>query len=148
MQKLHTDVTPFKPEVVIVMESWSTDKHRNEQFYIPDYTLFRRDHVQRKVNGPLKRGGGVAIWMKKNLDAHILISSANKDENFEQLWLYFEKDTRPCYIAGIYHPPDPLYQEAIQASLLECMGRVLDEINQTRGNALICVSGTSTKYRI
>ena len=138
MQQLHADVTSLKPEVVIVTESWLTYRHKNELFDLPDYTLFRMDRVQRKVNGRLRRGGGVAIWVNKRLDALIFTPLPVTDPNFELLWLCCEKDSRPCYIAGLYHPPDPLYQERC---LLDCIEQSLDEINKIQDDALICLAG-------
>ena len=60
------------------------------------------------------------------------------DRTIELMWIHFVKDSRPCYVAGLYHPPDHPYHEA---RLLEALEQSLDEIAQIHSDALICIAG-------
>ena len=132
MQQLRAEISSLKPEVVVVTESWLTGNHTNELFDMPDYVLFRQDRAQRRVNGRLRHGGGVAIWVQKQYATRIFIPTMDTDRSIELLWIQFIKDSRPCYVAGLYHPPDHPYHEA---RLLEVLEQSLDEIAQIHSDA-------------
>ena len=78
-QHLQADISSIQPDVVIVVESWLSEKHADAMFEIPGYTLHRRDRCHRKENGKMRRGGGVAVYVGDRFESRILKPITDRD---------------------------------------------------------------------
>ena len=88
-------------------------------FEIPGYSLHRRDRCRRKENGKLWRGGGVAVYVGDRFESNIFKPITDRDCSLELLWVMLVKDGRTCYVRGLYHPPNSIYQESFIIQLIE-----------------------------
>jgi hypothetical protein len=64
--------------------------------------------------------------------------STTVDERFEILWIKTWVNNRECYIAAVYHPPEPKYPTD---ELLSHIESVIDGLNNSNPNSLIIVAG-------
>ena len=79
LDHLKTDLIQHDIDVCALSEPW-LEKHRNDEtFLIDGYELYRRD---RKM----KRGGGVAIYIKSNVESCELTMS-HDNATYEVLWI-------------------------------------------------------------
>ena len=98
---------------------------------IPGYSIFRRDRRKRK-------GGGVAIYVKHDLNARVHNQPGLFNDEIELLWVECEFNGRPCFIGALYHPPKPIYSaDAIQRALEDS----LEEIFSQPGDAMVVLAG-------
>ena len=136
-QQLQADIGSIDPDVVIVTETWLTERHIDELFMMPGYTLFRRDRHQIKDNGKMRRGGGVAIYVSTRYTATVFVPSLedHSDRTLELLWIRVEKQSRIYLIGGIYHPPKPTYHDSV---MFQCIEHSLDEMPL---GATVCLCG-------
>ena len=72
---------------------------------IEGYNLFRRDRQGRK-------GGGVAIYVRRSLAAAEWPLIPALDPVYEMLWVKVQVSDAVTYIGALYHPPKPIYQTA------------------------------------
>src|SRR6266536_1278941 len=94
-------------------------------------TLFRRDRLRRQR-------GGVAIFMRECLRGQLYEPTNMTNRDLEILWVRFLVAGRVCYLAGIYHPPTPIYREEDFIATLEL---TLAEIEEKDPGALIIAAG-------
>ena len=89
--------------VICLSETWSTDKdfYENSLYHLDNYNAI---HFQRNVN---KRGGGVLIYLKKELTYKIRDNLSNSDCNGEFLTIeIINKFSKNYIITCCYRPPN------------------------------------------
>ena len=101
-------------------------------FEIDGFRLFRRDRTGR-------RGGGVAIYCKRDLEPQPWSGSVRDDPKFEVLWLRTAGLRRiNAFIGVIYNPPKPIYD---QSNLLDYLEAMVEEISFLHPGSFISLSG-------
>ena len=90
--------------------------------------------IVRKDRGHGRNGGGVAIICREDWKCKLL----NFQDNLEYIWREVETATRKYYLASVYHPPDPIYQER---ELLNHLSESIEQILQWESNARIIIAG-------
>ena len=129
VEQLTVDVVHHKVHVVIVTESWLTEKHTDGCLSIPNYTLYRRDRHKRK-------GGGVCVFVRSDVDCEIL--PVCNDLNVEILWLRCTFHGYVCYVAGCYCPPKPKYDVGLFKCTLE---DGIEMFSRDVGSEIIIIAG-------
>ena len=131
IQQLQADVLSNDVDVTIITESWLKPHHQDSVMSIPGYSLFRRDRRKRK-------GGGLAAYVKEELNASIHNQPGLYDDVIELLWVKFEIKGRSCFVGAMYHPPKPMYTNADIQRALETS---LEEIFTQPGDLLVILAG-------
>ena len=113
-------------DILIIIETWMKegDKDLHE---IPGYQHF---YVYRKD----KRGGGVSIFTKKDIDASIETESTklNKDLELVTIKMYKTTGTKNNIILAVYRPPngDPV-------EFMEQLGEILNKYDISKNNVYV-----------
>jgi len=95
-------------DIVAVSETWLKD---NIQVVIPGYNMFH-------VNRPEKRiGGGVAIFVKCNLDSKIVTQSTGEEGRPEFVIIEVQAGLNKVLVACLYRPPKIGYLDAFQDAI-------------------------------
>ena len=89
-------------DIAIITETHLKKHHSHSTFAITGYNYVRRDRDGR-------RGGGVTIYLKENLNYRILTPQADKAE-YEPLWVQVQWNDVFVTVAALYHPPQPIYE--------------------------------------
>ena len=85
-----------------------------------------------------RKGGGVAIYVRHDLNARVHNQPGLFSDEIELLWVECQFNGRSCFIGALYHPPKPIYSaDAIQKALEDS----LEEIFSQPGDALIILAG-------
>ena len=135
IQQLQADVLSNGVDVVIITESWLKPQHLDSSMSIPGYSIFRHDRRKRK-------GEGLAIFVKDELNAHIHKQPGLYDDSIELLWVVLEINGRSCYVGAMYHPPKPIYATD---DLLHALENSLEEIFSQPGDSLVILAGDFNK---
>ena len=96
-----------RADVVILTETFLTNKKPNSIYNIPDYHLYRRDRIGKK-------GGSLLVYVNNRL------TSKQRDDlmstNCEILWLqvFPYKSKRPFLVAVAYRPPSSKLQDDLK----------------------------------
>src|SRR6201996_4637763 len=100
--------------------------------------MYRRDRLRR-------RGGGVCIYLRDNIIANTINVPSMSIPNVEILWVSFCMDNIVFYLAGVYHPPKPVFS-------IECLKTALtqdiDFIHSIPGNLNIILAGDFNSFAI
>jgi hypothetical protein len=56
-QHLHADIYSCNSDIVLIVETWFTNKHRDTELAINGYNLFRRDRKDGR------KGGGLCAYV-------------------------------------------------------------------------------------
>ena len=131
LQHLTSDAMTYDIDIIVVAETWMKAHHSDQVVEIPGYTVFRRDRKKR-------RGGGVAVYVKRGFNGRALNFSELYDDNIELLWISATVQGRSCYIGAVYHPPKPTYPLEEMHSALE---RSLESIYSRDEDSLIILAG-------
>ena len=91
---------------------------------------YRRDRVGRV-------GGGVAIYVTDSVDSNNY-NPLGDYNTFEILWVKCKINSVDCFIAGLYHPPKPLYPVPDLFNFLSC---TIDSIVDNYTNSCIIIAG-------
>lgn len=97
-------------DIAAITETWFPANIDPNFFSIPNYTLFSRPRT-------VKRGGGVALYLKETIQTRILTDAHVPDE-LEVLWAWARPPRLPRTISGlilcvVYYPPSSLYGELL-----------------------------------
>lgn len=92
--QLEAAILAENPHVVIVTETWLRGEISDDDVFPPSYRVFRRDRPSR--------GGGVAVLVKKDIDAHPL----RQIDNHESITLKLTCWGRSFLLFAVYRPPD------------------------------------------
>jgi len=97
------------------------------------YNIFRRDR-------PKRRGGGVAIYIRDDIEASVCKELNTSDTRFELLWIRNSFLNRPIVVGALYNPLKPvgLYQFC---ELIDQLDRVLTNILESSDNSLVLLAG-------
>ena len=110
-----------KLDVFAITETHLNESIDNSELFIDGYCLWRLDRRDKK-------GGGVAVYVKRNIDCEIVFKY--KREDIEALWLEVKARSQRLLVGCVYRPPgyDGFFGHF--NSTLECIWR-------TRKNVLI-----------
>ena len=94
-------------DIICLSETWLKDGIHSNYIEVPGYNIMRLDRDWSE-NGILKRGGGVCMYVKKDIQySDKDIRSLNKSTiDIEIQWVTIKKlNNRKMYIANVYRPP-------------------------------------------
>lgn len=94
-------------------ETWLNSKITNNQICIQEYKIDRLDRATKR------KGGGVAVYVNKNLkvNAQIYKSSNISNSDIELLVLEIEqKCTTPSILMSVYRPPQGKHKEFLEST--------------------------------
>lgn len=77
-----------------ITETWLHSSIINDEVIPPTHQIFRKDRDSR--------GGGVAIVIKKDIDATLFQDTAN----IESVWVKMRINNSPILVGGVYRPPN------------------------------------------
>ena len=107
-------------DIICLSETWLNKSYTDEMSSMPGFDLLRLDRengiILNKAGKP-KRGGGLAIYVKKDLSkfTKILGELSSVSHNLEQLWISIEKpNVSTKIIANIYRPPNSKLPECLK----------------------------------
>ena len=101
IEALQSEVMSLDIDIAIMAESHIKARHSSGAVGLLGYTCYRRDQWGR-------RGGGVAIYIREGVPA----TAVNIDGDlpaYETMWLRILWKDMYLILAGIYHPPKPIY---------------------------------------
>lgn len=84
----------YNAQLVVISETWLSDKISSDEIVPPGYKLYRRDRVLR--------GGGVAVVAKEN----IAVTFMDQIPNHESLFLNVKILGFTFLLCAVYRPPD------------------------------------------
>lgn len=93
-EQLEAIILANNPHVVTVTETWRRCEISDEDVFPPSYRVFRRDRPSR--------GGGVAVLVKGDIDAHFL----SQIENHESIIIKLSCFGNSFLVFAVYRPPD------------------------------------------
>lgn len=100
---IRVDLHQNHPDIVCFTETNLKKTTPDNVLQVPGYRLFRRD----RVIGRKKSGGGVAIYIREEIQAELMkTKSSPGDSHLEPLWLKIKLDKkRITLLGGLYRPP-------------------------------------------
>ena len=107
-------------DVLCFSETWLNSSYTNQMITIDGFDIFRLDREAgniRTKTGKAKRGGGLVIYVKKELSKYtsIITEASSIQHELEQLWVRIDKpNTGIKIIANIYRPPNSNLKAALQ----------------------------------
>ena len=115
-RSLYNKLDPFKIildnymlQIFCMNETWSKEKIPDSLMSVKGYDVIRQDRVIKNPQVYVKRGGGIATYVKEGSDFKSFdntpFSISNVDLECSTL-LISSKCTRPMYIINIYRPPN------------------------------------------
>jgi len=136
VQLLKTELTQGNYGIALIVETWFTEQHIDSVISVSNYTLFRRDRLNRK-------GGGVCAYVRNDITCCycqpvVHKPNASCTDNLEILWLECNYVGITYYIACCYHPPRPRYDNS---AFIEALSADIDAINLRHGHAIIIIAG-------
>ena len=130
VEHLAADITGYKVDVAVISETHLKKKHVDHNFHVNDFSLFRRDRVDR-------RGGGVAVYVTNRLSADIWTCPGDSSQ-FELLWVRVQAQRHEVVVGALYHPPKPLYKPT---ALLDYIEAGVDALTAVFSKATIVLAG-------
>lgn len=125
-----------KVDLAVVTETWFTEASESA-LSISDFMTFSKSRQER-------RGGGVAIFVKKHIVTCEPINHANQRCCYECLWLKFKiarnkpkRSSMNLYVGVIYYPPGSPYHNEI----IEHVCHTVDDIRAVDISAIIMIMG-------
>jgi hypothetical protein len=73
-QHLHADVYSCNSDIVLTVETWFTNKHRDTELAINGYNLFRRDRKDGR------KGGGLCAYVRNNIECVVLQTDVSNSD--------------------------------------------------------------------
>ena len=131
LQHLTLDAVTYDIDIIVATETWMKAHHSDQAVDIPGYNIFRRDRKKR-------RGGGVAVYARREFNGRMLNFSEFYDDNIELIWISLTVHGRSCYVGAVYHPPKSIYPLEDIHSALE---RSLEDIFSRDEDSLIILAG-------
>ena len=128
---VYCELTATDSLCVEIKEYYLKKHHFDSTFVIPGYTLFRRDRKGRK-------GGGVAVYSKDNMNSQIVTTIVDDREEYEALWVRARCGDRDFYFCAVYHPPRPLYDTSLFKAYLTMN---IDNLMSFEPSASIVIGG-------
>ena len=142
---LKFEIKKLNFDVFMLSETWFNEMLSNQLLLIDGYDLIRLDRSWKKDNEPnIKRGGGVAIYIKSNHD----YSTTELDEynissnNIEILWITVSNpNQRKTVIGVVYRPP----QSSIQL-FTTTITELVSKINTGRNRDMFILGDFNINY--
>ena len=105
IDELRCDLAPLNIEAVLLSETWLKTSHSANMIKVEGYNIFRCDRRVVLNNGDVKRGGGVAILLKKSYKSKILSTSENiREHSCEFMFLEVSSGGRKLLLGCVYKP--------------------------------------------
>lgn len=103
-------------------ESWLTNNISNDMLHIEGFKIIRQDRAQKK------RGGGLIIYLRKDLEWDFLNENLNKsDGNIEILSIVIKGHCqKPLFLSLCYIPPASNIDHAIE--IIDLLGNEINKI--------------------
>ena len=102
-------ISSSTPQFYGLSETWLKPNIPDNLINIPGYNLLRNDRQTQHLNGQNKRGGGIVIYCRNDLNFTQLTGPpfTISNEHIETIvTLFQEKMTKKCYIITLYRPPN------------------------------------------
>ena len=118
-------------DIVCCCETWLHNTYTDQMVKIEGFELFRLDRESGNILNKdlkLKRGGGLIIYVKKNLSnfTEIIPHATHVSGNIEQLWIKITKpNVRNLLLGVIYRPPTGKVSDSL-AELSTSLTNILD----------------------
>ena len=118
-------------DIVCCCETWLNNTYTDQMVKIEGFELFRLDRESGNILNKdlkLKRGGGLIIYVKKNLSdfTEIIPHATHVSGNIEQLWIKITKpNVRNLLLGVIYRPPSGKVSDSL-AELSTSLTNILD----------------------
>ena len=129
-----------QPDISVLTESWLDESIPDSSLHIDNYTVFRRDRVDRK-------GGGIVIYIRSVFSCSIVDSSdiPGLPSSRSETLVIFIRDFN-LLLVGVYHP---FWNDvAAHEEALSCLTGILDFAHVTFGpNLRIIVCGDLNDLR-
>lgn len=114
-------------DVIVLTETWLSVDFNTEEFFPPDFCVFRRDRYSHSTN---LKGGGVLIAVRRNYFSELLFS----DSSVEFIAVKIKLDTSYIIVSTVYFPLNPstsfchVFLESISNKLLPFINKNVDFI--------------------
>jgi hypothetical protein len=95
LEEIRIRVKTENPHVIACQETKIGSKVKNNELYIPDYDLIRKDRTES--------GGGVALYVNKDLKPKQLLECVPRDMEIVAVKCHLHKIS--CILATVYRPP-------------------------------------------
>ena len=118
-------------DIICCCETWLNNAFTDQMIRIEGFELFRLDRECGNIlnkGQKLKRGGGLIIYVKKNLSefTQIIPHVSHVTGNIEQLWVKIVKpNVRKLLLGVVYRPPSGKISDAIE-ELSTSLTNILD----------------------
>ena len=132
---LDVELSTWEIDICFVCETWLNSKILSNLVCPNNYLIVRKDR------GDGRNGGGVAIICREDWKC----KSLNFQNNLECIWCEIETANSKYYVASVYHPPDPTYQES---ELLNHLSESIEQILQWESNARIIIGGDVNQLKV
>ena len=112
-ENLKTQILNSKAQVVTISETWLKKEWDSSLISIPGYNLLRVDRNWGDIKNDIKKGGGLCIYIKNNLNYNDIVYSSNNtsSSNIEMQWVEINiKNMRRILIVNTYRPPSGDYK--------------------------------------
>ena len=110
IEHLAADLASYNVDVAVITEIHCKVKHSDSVVGVENYSLYRRDRVNRG-------GGGVALYVRTTLQASVWKYSA--DDHAYELHLVRVGNV---FVVALYHPPMALYTTEALLDYIEACG--------------------------
>ncbi len=103
---LHLTAERF--DILTLSETWLTPNHPTKMYDINGYVLLRNDRECMNNRGNLKRGGGVGMYIKKEMcyDENLFKKANKSDNGAETQWVLIRNEhQRDIVVVSVYRPP-------------------------------------------
>ena len=132
---LYCDLKSNKIDICLVSETWLNSSVPSHLVCPEGFTIIRKDRNDSRV------GGSVAIFCRNDWKIQIYDSGTD----FECLWCNVSSENSEYFIAAVYNPPDPIYNEA---DLIEYLMDTCEKIMSSDPNARIIIGGDINKLNV
>ena len=125
---LYTDLKSKNIDVCCISETWLKKTHMDHVICPQGFTILRKDRINRS-------GGGVAVLCRNDWNIQEI---SNLCSEFECLWTKIETLNSQFFLATVYHPPNPEYNQhdLIEFLIDSCEGLLL-----TNPNSKLIIAG-------
>ena len=107
-------------DILCFCETWLTSAYKDQMIAMYGFDIFRLDREAGNIvtdKGKPKRGGGLIIYVKKELSKYtkLLYTASCISTNIEQLWICIEKpNVSAKLISNVYRPPSGKLSEGLK----------------------------------
>ena len=137
--EFETMLTRYKFDIITLSETWLKDnalllQHVN----IPGYKV-------EFVNRPNKRGGGVGLYIKENLQFKVRSDINRHDTTIEHLWIEVKNSRKVSFLVGVCYQPSSV--PADKELWIDKMDLLLSHITTSWEGAIIITGDTNINTR-